>query len=164
VPEASCPITSGGMRRPDDPSNPWTSLPQIPHASTRTRTSCSPGSGLGRSAMASFPYSSSNSDFMNAYVRSWRSANAEWLPHDSSALQASTSGRPPGIQKHLKHDGPPHRRAMAPSQNPGLVHRDAERGGCGRASCIVAGARDREGITPRSCGSLCNRDRRRARG
>src|SRR5438477_518065 len=29
VPAASWPITIGGMRRPEEPSNPWTSLP--PH-------------------------------------------------------------------------------------------------------------------------------------
>ena len=31
-------MTSGGMRRPVEPSYPWMSLPQMPHAFTRTST------------------------------------------------------------------------------------------------------------------------------
>ena len=42
-PAASCPITRGGMRRPVEPSNPCTSLPQMPQARTRTSTSSGPG-------------------------------------------------------------------------------------------------------------------------
>ena len=42
TPAASCPITSGGIRRPVEPSYPWTSLPQMPHAPTRTSTSSAP--------------------------------------------------------------------------------------------------------------------------
>ena len=47
VPEASCPMTMGGRRRPVLPSIPWTSLPQMPHAWTFTSTSFGPTVGLG---------------------------------------------------------------------------------------------------------------------
>src|SRR5258708_26307556 len=56
TPAASCPMPMGGMRRPEEPSYPCTSLPQIPHAATRIRTSSGPGRGTGRSAISSERY------------------------------------------------------------------------------------------------------------
>ena len=61
----------GGIRRPLDPSNPCTSLPQIPHESTRTRTSPGPTSGMGMSLISSRLYSVSTIDFI-ACLRSLR--------------------------------------------------------------------------------------------
>ena len=49
TPEASCPMMTGGMRRPEEPSKPWTSLPQIPHECTRIRTSLGVIAGAGSS-------------------------------------------------------------------------------------------------------------------
>src|SRR5271163_1180339 len=64
LPAASWPMTMGGMRRPDDPSYPWTSLPQMPHAATRTRTSPGPGAGSGKSAISKCLYRESRRAFM----------------------------------------------------------------------------------------------------
>src|ERR1700730_3846672 len=63
-PAASCPITIGGIRRPDDPSYPCTSLPQIPQAPTRISTSPAPTTGVGTSAISSDRYFDSNKAFM----------------------------------------------------------------------------------------------------
>src|SRR3954452_13645867 len=52
------------MRRPDPPSYPCTSLPQMPHASTRMSTSSGPGRGIGTSTISSLPYSESNKAFI----------------------------------------------------------------------------------------------------
>ena len=57
TPAASCPITSGGIRRPVDPSRPWTSLPQIPQARTRISTSSGPISGSSIWTISNFMYS-----------------------------------------------------------------------------------------------------------
>jgi hypothetical protein len=54
----------GGMRRPVLPSKPWTSLPQMPHASTRMRTSSGPGRGIGTSTISKRPYSDNNKAFI----------------------------------------------------------------------------------------------------
>jgi hypothetical protein len=54
----------GGTRRPLEPSKPWMSLPQMPHALICTNTSCSPTSGSGMSVMLSLLYSSNSSAFM----------------------------------------------------------------------------------------------------
>src|SRR6266852_4648093 len=64
-PAASCPITIGGIRRPDDPSYPCTSLPQIPQAPTRINTSPVPAAGVGTSAISSCLYFDNNKAFMN---------------------------------------------------------------------------------------------------
>ena len=64
VPAASWPITIGGMRRPDEPSYPCTSLPQMPQASTRTSTSSGPIKGAGRSAISRWLYSERRRDFI----------------------------------------------------------------------------------------------------
>ena len=50
IPAASCPMISGGCLRPVLPSRPCTSLPQIPQASTLTRTSSAAISGRGTSS------------------------------------------------------------------------------------------------------------------
>ena len=63
-PAASCPITSGGIRRPVFPSSPWTSLPQIPQARTRTSTSSGPIAGTGISTISSCMYCVSKSAFI----------------------------------------------------------------------------------------------------
>src|SRR5580700_8694163 len=63
-PAASWPITSGGMRRPVEPSNPCTSLPQMPQARTRISTSPGPISGSGIGANSSFMYSVNSSAFI----------------------------------------------------------------------------------------------------
>src|SRR6266852_1972260 len=60
LPAASCPITIGGIRRPDDPSYPCTSLPQIPQAPTRISTSPAPAAGVGTSAISSDLYFDNN--------------------------------------------------------------------------------------------------------
>ena len=52
------------MRRPVDPVNPWTSLPQIPQAATRIRTSPGPGCGTSTSVKVSSPGDVSSNAFM----------------------------------------------------------------------------------------------------
>ena len=50
TPAASWPMMSGGCLRPVLPSRPCTSLPQMPQASTFTRTSSGASSGRGTSS------------------------------------------------------------------------------------------------------------------
>src|SRR5580658_7299446 len=52
------------MRRPVEPSIPCTSLPQMPQASTRTRTSPGPVVGSGISTISSWLYADSSNDFI----------------------------------------------------------------------------------------------------
>src|SRR5262245_61068065 len=61
TPAVSCPITKGGIRRPVEPSNPCTSLPQMPQARTCTSTSSGPTAGRSSDASSSFLYSVSTS-------------------------------------------------------------------------------------------------------
>src|SRR3984893_10176564 len=63
-PAASCPITIGGIRLPDDPSYPCTSLPQIPQAPTRISTSPAPTAGVGTSVISSDRYFDNNKAFI----------------------------------------------------------------------------------------------------
>src|SRR6202166_2649758 len=67
-PAASWPITIGGIRRPDDPSYPCTSLPQIPQAPTRINTSPVPAVGTGTSAISNCRYFDNNSTFIGPSV------------------------------------------------------------------------------------------------
>ncbi len=65
VPAASCPITSGGIRRPDEPSYPCTSLPQMPQAAMLISNSPGPGTGRGISVVtSSLLYSESRRAFI----------------------------------------------------------------------------------------------------
>ena len=64
VPEASCPMTMGGRRRPVLPSIPWTSLPQMPQAWTFTSTSFGPTVGSGMSVTWNCLYSVRTRAFM----------------------------------------------------------------------------------------------------
>ena len=66
VPEHDIPRTpsSSSSTRPVEPSMPWTSLPQIPHARTLTRASPGPREGTGASSRTSRPYSLSTRAFM----------------------------------------------------------------------------------------------------
>jgi hypothetical protein len=57
-------MTIGGILLPDDPSYPWTSLPQIPQAPTRISTSPAPAAGMGTSAISSDLYFDSNNAFI----------------------------------------------------------------------------------------------------
>ena len=57
-PAASCPITMGGMRRPEVPSYPCTSLPQMPHAATWINTSVGPQRGRATSPHTRFAIAS----------------------------------------------------------------------------------------------------------
>src|SRR5271157_1334851 len=63
-PAASCPITSGGIRRPVLPSKPCTSLPQMPQARTLTRTSSGPREGSGIDVNSRRMYSVNRSAFI----------------------------------------------------------------------------------------------------
>src|SRR3972149_8394551 len=57
-------MITGGMRRPVEPSNPWTSLPQMPQAITFIATSPSPTHGVGTSLYARLLYCSSTKAIM----------------------------------------------------------------------------------------------------
>src|ERR1019366_2001868 len=61
-----CPITIGGSRRPVLPSNPCTSLPQMPHARMRISNSSSADRGTSISTTSSFLYSERISAFMHS--------------------------------------------------------------------------------------------------
>ncbi len=56
TPAHSCPMVMGGIRRPELPSKPCMSLPQIPQASISTRTSPGRGSGSGTSLTTPVAY------------------------------------------------------------------------------------------------------------
>src|SRR5687768_12293459 len=115
TPAASCPITSGGIRRPVDPSYPWMSLPHTPHARTRTSTSSSPISGVGISTTDSFRYSDIRSALIGA---GWTSAKQRFYlrvdgehgqraeqqrrPHEGCGTKradANGTGQHPAIQR-----------------------------------------------------------------
>src|SRR5688500_20170419 len=64
TPAASCPITSGGMRLPVEPSYPWVSLPQMPQALPRTGTSSAAISGGGMATTFNFLYAEGKSAFI----------------------------------------------------------------------------------------------------
>ena len=68
TPADSCPITSGGIRRPVEPSYPCTSLPQMPQARTLTSTSSGPTVGRSSDVSSSLRYSVSSSACIS-YVR-----------------------------------------------------------------------------------------------
>src|SRR4051794_3405363 len=61
----------GGIRRPEEPSYPCTSLPQIPQAATRISTSPATGSGVARSVTSKRRYCESKSAFMILFLTRW---------------------------------------------------------------------------------------------
>src|SRR3984893_895887 len=116
-PAASCPITIGGIRRPDDPSYPCTSLPQIPQAPTRISTSPAPAAGVGTSAISSDRYFDNNKAFIFPLPISRNPKYRPTLTHLECGVLVypePLEGPPLSQRKHAPQTAFPSERVLSP--------------------------------------------------